>query len=107
NFNVLCLQDADALDSGEQRVFASGELRQHAAGNRAFTAEIFYIREREASEDVAVGVFHAGDIGEEDEGVGLACGRDGGGHFVGVHVVELAVGTLREASDDGHSVVLP
>ena len=46
--------------------------------------------------------FDAGDVGEEDEGVGVGGDGAGGGHFVGVDVVVFAVEAEGDAADDGH-----
>ena len=59
------------------------------------------LREREPAHDVAVGAFDAGDVGEEDEGVGLGGDGAGGGHLVGVDVVVLAVEAEGDGGDDG------
>ena len=50
-----------------------------------------YLGQREPAHDVAIGAFDAGDVGEEDERVGLGADGAGGGHLVGVDVVVLAV----------------
>ncbi len=88
----------DAVGEG----FAAGvELGQHAPGNDLCLFQCGDLREGEPAHDVAVGSLHAGDVGEEDEGVGLGGDGAGGGHLVGVDVVVLAVEAESDGGDDG------
>ncbi len=63
--------------------------------------------EGEPAHDVAVRAFDAGDVGEEDEGVGLGADGAGGGHLVGIDVVVLAVEAECDRGDDGNSAHRP
>ena len=55
----------------------------------------------------AVSTFDAGDVGEEDQRVGLGADGAGRGHLVGVDVVVLTVEAERDRGDDGHCAHLP
>ena len=59
--------------------------------------------EGEPAHDVAVCALDSGDIGEEDEGVGLGANGAGGGHLIGVDVVVLAVEAEGDGGDDRDS----
>ena len=63
--------------------------------------------DRQPSEHLAVRAFDAGDVGEEDERIGVAGDGAGRGHFVGVDVVVLAVEAEGHGREDGHAVQIP
>ena len=91
-----------------QESFAAGaELGQHAAGDDGAFGHLGDLIDGEPSEDFAVRAFDAGNVGEEDERVGVAGDGAGGGHFVGVDVVVLAVEAESHGGEDGHAVQLP
>src|SRR6202012_4601360 len=85
-----------------QGFLAGVELGQHAAGDDGGPFERRDLCKREPSHDGAVRAFDTGDVGEEDESVGLGGDGGGGGHLVGVDVVVLAVEAERNGADDGN-----
>src|ERR1700679_199010 len=97
----LCGENAYTFDAvGEG--FATGvELGEHSAGDDIGLFHGGNLRQGEPAHDVAVGTFDSGDIGEEDEGIGLGGDGAGGGHLVGVDVVVLAVEAEGDGRDDG------
>ena len=100
-------QDADAFDAVEQGVAAGLELGEHASGDDRGFFEFGDLGEREPAHDFAVGALDAGDVGEEDEGVGVGADGAGGGHLVGVDVVVFAVEAEGDGGDDGDGAHLP
>jgi len=95
-------KNANALDAACERGLAGVELGQHASGDDGCGFERGELLLNESQRrDVAIGAFDAGDVGEEDEGIGT-CGDGGGGsHFVGVDVVVLTVEAEGDGADDG------
>ena len=60
-----------AFDAVSEGLAAGVEFGQHAAGDDLRFFHGGDLREGEPAHDVAVGAFDAGDVGEEDERVGL------------------------------------
>ncbi len=91
----------------QQGIAAGVELGQHASGDDRGFFKFSGLRQREPAQNRAVGPFDAGNIGEEDERVGLGADGAGGGHLVGVDVVILAVEAEGDGRDDGDGTHLP
>ncbi len=95
-------ENAYTLDAVIEGVAAGVELREHAARDDLRLFKLGDLRQGEPAHDVAVGAFDAGDVGEEDERVGLGADGAGGGHLVGVDIVVLAIEAEGDGGDDGN-----
>jgi hypothetical protein len=88
--------------------FTTGvQLGEHAAGDNLRLFHGGNLAECEPAHDVAVGTFDAGNVGEEDEGVGFGADGAGCGHLVCVDVVVLAIEAEGDGGDDGNRAHSP
>ena len=87
----LAVDDDDALHALLQRVDAGFDLRDHAAGNRAVGDQLSRILHRQFRNQLLRLVEHAGDVGQQQQPLGLERAGHGAGKGVGVDVERLAV----------------
>src|SRR5580693_3144097 len=88
-------------------VAARFEFGQHSAGDNLLLLHRGDLRQGKPAHDVAVRTFYSRYVGEEDERVGLGADSAGGGHFVGVDIVVLAVEAEGDGRDDGDGAHSP
>lgn len=81
---------------------AGVQFGKHAAGDDLRLLHGGDLSECEPTHYIAIGAFDAGNVGEEDEGVGLGADGAGCGHLVGVDVVVLTVEAEGDGGDDGN-----
>lgn len=98
--------DADFRDAAFESAASGFEFENHAAGNDTGLNEAFDLFTSDGGENF-VAIEHARNIGEIDQTVGTQKFGAGGGHVVGVDVVQLVVGSDAEARSDREQVRTP
>src|SRR3984957_12640089 len=96
----LAVKDHDAFDAPLQRVNAGLDLGDHAAGDRAVGDESANVVDPQFLDEPVVFIENARNIGEEQEALSFKRAGDGASESVGVDVVGLAVGPLRDRRED-------
>ena len=84
-----------------ERIDAGLDLGDHAAGDRAVGDEAADVVDPQFLDEGAALVEDAGNVGEKQEALGAERAGDGAGESVGVDVIGLPVGALRDRRQDG------
>ena len=83
------VDDDDGLDAGFHHLDAALDLGDHAAGDGAVADHLARLRDRELGDELLVLVEHAGDVGQQQQALGLHAGGKRAGEGVGVDVERL------------------
>src|SRR5580693_6675847 len=92
----LAVQDDDPFDASLQRIDAGLDFGNHAARDRAVGDQAANVVDPQFLDEVSVLVEHPRNVGQEQEALGPERAGDGAGERIGVDVVGLAVGALRD-----------
>jgi len=98
-----CRDDADFADAAFDGALSGFELENHAARNDAALDQAFNLLAGDDREN-SLPIENAGDVREIDQLISAEIFRAGGGHVVGVDVVQLIVRTQAEARATGRSL---
>jgi len=98
--------DADFADAAFDGTLRGFELENHAARNDAALDQAFNLLAGDDREN-SLPIENAGDVREIDQLISAEIFRAGGGHVVGVDVVQLIVRTQAEARGNGQKPFVP
>src|SRR4029453_12213245 len=94
------VDDNDGLDAGLHHLDAALDLWDHAAGDDAVANELARLLDGEPLDQAAVLVEHAGNIGQQQEALGLHARGQRTGECVAVDVERLAFAADADRGDD-------
>src|SRR5260221_496276 len=98
--------DVHFADPAFEGAFGSFELENHAAGNDTRLHEALNLFPSHGRETL-VAVENAGNVGEIDQTLRTEVFGAGGGHVIGIDVVQLIVGPETEARSNGNEAFAP
>src|SRR5579862_922250 len=100
-------QDPDSSHTLFQRAFARLKLRQHAAADNRSSGEILRLLGAQPGNHCSVGAFYSRHVRKKDKRVRVARRRTRSRHFIGVHVVVLAVCSQCQRRQNRNPALLP
>src|SRR5271166_5658072 len=92
----FAIENDDALDAPLDRIDASLNFRNHAACDRAVGDQAADVADPQFLDQILVLVEDARNVGQEQEALGAERARDRAGERVGIDVVGLPIGALRD-----------